>query len=187
MGLFGAIKTIIKFRKELKKSIVEAKENEARYLAMSVEELSALSDDELFDAVDSRVENRIDGYKKLEEGFAALNEPQKIFCSLKWMQAEVDNGGLCQFFVNSSRLVAPLVSEYMGIVGANEHKGLYDAFVEKNGIDLSDFSFFDIVKIEEFEEKAQKYPFDEYDDAFYGMEPLENYLKKYIRDNLENL
>ena len=36
------------------------------------------------------------------------------------LETEVNNGGLCQFFVNSSRIVAPFVSEYMAIVGAFE-------------------------------------------------------------------
>lgn len=62
MGLFSAIKNMIKFRKELKKSIEEAKENEKRYLEMTVEELSALSDDELFEAVTERTESKVDSF-----------------------------------------------------------------------------------------------------------------------------
>ena len=50
-------------------------------------------------------------------------------------------------------------------------------FVEKNKIDLMDLSFFDIERVEEFADKTQAYPFDEYDDAFYNMEPIETYLK----------
>lgn len=53
---------MIKFRKELKKSIEEAKENEKRYLEMTVEELSALSDDELFEAVTERTESKVDSF-----------------------------------------------------------------------------------------------------------------------------
>jgi len=99
---------------------------------------------------------------------------------------EVNNGGLCQFFVNSSRMVAPLVSEYMGIIGAADHKKLYDDFTSKYGIDLNDLSSFDIEEAAEFEEQNQRYPFDEYDDAFYDMEPLETYLKKFIRENVKD-
>ena len=83
-------------------------------------------------------------------------------------------------------MVAPLVSEYMGIIGAAEHKKLYDDFVNKNGIDLTELSFCDVDKAEEFEEKTEKYPFDEYDDAFYDMEPLEIYLKNFIRENIND-
>ena len=186
MGLFSAIKNMIKFRKELKKSIEEAKENEKRYLEMTVEELSALSDDELFEAVTARTESKVDSLDEWEDGVNSLNPSQKIFYSVNWLEMEVNNGGLCQFFVNSSRMVAPLVSEYMGIIGAVEHKKLYDDFVNKNGIDLTELSFFDVNEVEEFEEKTEKYPFDEYDDAFYDMEPLETYLKKFIRENVKD-
>ena len=186
MGFFSAIKDFFNFRKELKKSIAEAKENEARYLTMSIEELSALSDDELFEAVASRTESKVDNFEDLADGVNSLNNSQKIFHSLNWFEMEVNNGGLCQFFVNSSRIVAPLVSEYMGIIGAEEHKKLYDDFVDKNDIDLSELSYFNIAEVEDFEEKNQSYPFDEYDDKFYEMEPLETYLKKYIKEHLED-
>lgn len=186
MGLFSAIKNTLKFKKELKKSIKEAKEKEKRYLEMTVEELSALSDDELFEAVTARTERKVDSFDEWEDGVNSLNPSQKIFYSVNWLEMEVNNGGLCQFFVNSSRMVAPLVSEYMGIIGAVEHKKLYDDFVNKNGIDLTELSFFDVNEVEEFEEKTEKYPFDEYDDAFYDMEPLETYLKKFIRENVKD-
>ena len=39
---------------------------------------------------------------------------------------------------------------------------------------------------EKIEEQNQRYPFDEYDDAFYDMEPLETYLKKFIRENVKD-
>lgn len=55
MGLFKTIREIFNFGKELKKSITEARENEARYLAMTSEELSTLSDDELFEAAVCRI------------------------------------------------------------------------------------------------------------------------------------
>ena len=186
MGLFSSIKAILQFRKELKRSIEEAKENQKRYLAMTTDELSALSDDGLFEAVTARTESKVDSFDEWKDGVNALNTSQKIFYSVNWLEMEVNNGGLCQFFVNSSRMVAPLVSEYMGIIGAAEHKKLYDNFVNKNGIDLTELSFFDVEKAEEFEEKTERYPFAEYDDAFYDMEPLETYLKKFIRENMND-
>ena len=81
-------------------------------------------------------------------------------------------------------MVAPFVSEYMGIIGAVEHKKLFDEFISKSSIDLNGLSSFDCDEADEFEEQYQRYPFDEYDDKFYDMEPLEAYLKKFIRENL---
>lgn len=159
-------------------------EDRERYLDMSHDELEALSDDELFSAVDARVEEQVERYEDLADGLNALNASQKVFYTLNWLEIEVNNGGLCQFFVNSSRIVAPWVSTSMNIIGAVEHQRLYDNFVQENGIDLNDLSFFDVQKVSEFQEKTKRYPFDQYDHAFYQMESLESYLKRYIRENL---
>jgi hypothetical protein len=83
-------------------------------------------------------------------------------------------------------MVAPYVSEYMGIIGANEHKNLFDKFVNENNIDLTDRSSFDVEEADEFEEQTERYPFDDYDDAFYDMESLETYLKKFAREHLQD-
>ncbi len=186
MGLFSTIKKIIKFKKELKKNMRETAENEKRYLEMNAEDLSVLSDDELFEAITARTDSKVDRYNECEGGVNSLNSSQKIFYSVNWLEMEVNNGGLCQFFVNSSRIVAPFVSAYMGIIGAVDHKKLFDDFISKHGIDLNDLSSFDIEEVAEFEEQNQRYPFDEYDDAFYDMEPLETFLTKFIRKNIKD-
>ena len=159
---------------------------DAEYLRMSVDELRALSDEELFYAVMVRTERKVDGFENWEEGVNSLNFHQKVFYSVNWLEIEVNNGGLCQFFVNSSRMVAPFVSEYMAVIGADEHKRLYDDFVRQNGIDLCELSSFDVDDLEEFAEQYDRYPFDDYDDAFYEAEPLETYLTKYARENLND-
>ncbi|MBR6558876.1 MAG: DUF4375 domain-containing protein [Clostridia bacterium] len=186
MGLFSAIKEIIRFRKELKKSIEESKEKEILYLSMSSEDMVSLSDDELFEAVLSRTEHKVDSFDEWEYGVNSLNNSQKIFYSINWLEAEVNNGGLCQFFVNSSRIVAPYVSEYMSIIGANNHKNLFDKFIADNNIDLYNLSSFDVDDADEYVKQTERYPFDDYDEAFYGMDPLEVYLKKFARDHLED-
>ena len=121
---------------------------DAEYLRMSVDELRALSDEELFYAVMVRTERKVDGFEDWEEGVNSLNFQQKVFYSVNWLEIEVNNGGLCQFFVNSSRMVAPFVSEYMAVIGADEHKRLYDDFVQQNGIDLCELSSFDVDDLE---------------------------------------
>ncbi len=186
MGLFNTIREIIKFRKELKMSIKESKEKEMLYLSISNEDMASLSDDKLFEAVLSRTEHKVDSFDEWEEGVNSLNKSQKIFYSINWLEVEVNNGGLCQFFVNSSRMVAPYVSEYMSIIGANNHKNLFDKFIMDNNIDLSNLSSFDIDDVDEYEKQIERYPFDDYDDAFYDMEPLEAYLKKFAREHLED-
>ncbi len=169
----------------LAKAINTALRPGAAYLKASTEELSQLSDDELICAVWARTENIVSSKEDLLEGFHSLNEKQRIFYAVNYLEMEVNNGGLCQFFVNSSRIVAPLVSEYMGIIGATEHKKLYDTFIEKHQINTQDLSSFDCETVEVFQSQYERYPFDEYDDAFYKLEPLQTYLTQFIKENIE--
>ena len=186
MGLFRAIKEFFEFRRALKSQSEETEEREVRYLSLSCEALALLPDDELFSAAVVRTEHLVDEFDEVEDGLKALNESQKILYSLNWLEIEVNNGGLCQFFVNSSRAVAPFVSEYMTAVGAEEHRRLFDGFIGRTGIDLCDLSSFDVEETEEFESRYQRYPFDEYDDAYYEMEPMETYLTQYVRAHVED-
>lgn len=155
-----------------------------KYLDMTYDELSALSDEELYEAVTDRIENKFRGYETLEEDFNSLSEPEKIVYSLNEMIMEIENGGLCQFFSNSSNMVAPFVSDYMEIVGAEKHKKLYDSFVSENNINLSDLSYFEDADIDDFAKINNSYPFDEFDEKFYETEPLEAYVTKYIRSHI---
>ncbi len=156
-----------------------------KYINMSVSELSQLSDDELFNAVWTRTESFVSSKEDLLDGFNSLNEEQRIFYAVNYLETEVNNGGLCQFFVNSSRMVAPFVNDYMEIIGATEHKKLYDAFIEKHQINIRDLSSFDCETVEDFQSKYERYPFDEYDDAFYGLETLQNYLISFVKKHIE--
>lgn len=181
MGLFSFIKQAIAFRKSFK----EQAQRDAAYLQMSTEELATLPDDEMFSAVWIRTENIVSSKEDLLEGFNSLNDQQRVFYAVNYLEMEVNNGGLCQFFVNSSRMVAPIVSEYMGIIGAIEHKKLYNAFIEKHQINTNDLSLFDSDTIEVFQSQYERYPFDEYDDAFYELEPLQNHLISYVKKHIE--
>ncbi len=157
-----------------------------KYVQMSASELSKLTDDEIFNAVWTRTENIVSSKENLLEGFNSLNEEQRIFYAVNYLEMEVNNGGLCQFFVNSSRIVAPVVSDYMGIIGASEHKKLYDTFIEKYQINTYDLSSFDCETVEVFKSQYERYPFEEYDDTFYGLAPLQDYLVNYVRKHIDS-
>ena len=184
MGLFRFVNALI-FHNAVKKSIKEQQEKDAAYLKLSTAELSCLSDDELFCAAVVRAQHAVDAYEDMAEGIHALSREQQVLYGLNYLDCEVNNGGLCQFFVNSSRVLAPMISGYMETVGAVEHKKLYDGFLKKHRIDVSDLSSFDSRSAEEFEAQYDRYPFDEYDDAFYETEPLETYLIPFIKANLD--
>lgn len=187
MSFFSRIKEFFSRKMQIGEFIKAEAERTARYLAMNTEELSALSDEELFSAVISRTASTLDQLDDYERGLDSMNESQRVFLSVNWFDSEVNNGGLCQYFVNSSRITAPFLSDYLGKIGADEHKKLYDRFIKNNAIDLRDLSAFDIDDLSEFEEKNKLYPFDEFDDAFYELEPLDSFLKKYAREHIEEL
>lgn len=185
MGFFKTLKSLFRLMKDAPKLAQAIKEQQSAYGAMTTEDLAALSDEELFSAVVVRLESLMD-YEQPKASFAALSSPQKVVYAVNCLEVEVNNGGLCQFFVNSSRMVAPYISEYLGIIGAEEHKLLFDGFITKNCIDLNDLSSFKIRHVKDFDKQVQRYPFDEYDDAFYGLPSLEEPVTAYIRSNLSS-
>lgn len=185
MKLIENIKNFVKTVKGLKKYFAESKEKKARALTMTTEELASLSDDDLLFAAIARVEDKVDGFDEPEDGIASLNRSQKVVYVLNLLESDMEyGGGLYYFFTISGRTVAPLVSEYMRIVGADEHRKLFDDFVFNNRINLNQFSFFDMEAANEFDEEA--YPFEEYEKVFSTLEPIETYLRDFVRNHKED-
>lgn len=189
MGLFNTIKQLLSFRKEIKGSVEQYKRNMEKYPKLTTDELKELHEGELFDAVLTRTENKVDDYgetyEEMTAGITALSEKQRIFYCVYYLDSEVNNGGLCQFFVNSSRAAAPFVSESLEKIGAAEHKNLFDGFVKKYNINVNDLSSFDSDDLDAFSAQYDRFPFDEYDDAFYTLKPLEEYLQEFIKQNID--
>lgn len=122
---------------------------------------------------------------KKDDDINRLTDDEKVFFVLYLFNMEVQNGGLCQFFVNSTSIYAPLISDYLDKVGARDHKLLFDDFVKNNKIDLNDLSFFDFEDLSEYETKANAYPFDDFDDALYDLVDLEEFLQTFAETNLQ--
>lgn len=119
-----------------------------------------------------------------DDDISQLDDNEKVFFVLYIFNLEIQNGGLCQFFVNSSRAYATLISQYLEIIGALEHKMLYDDFVKENNINLEDLSFFDMDDLSEYEEKDNSYPFDRFDDAFCELTDIEELLEEFMNNKL---
>ena len=164
--------------------VKKAKKDQKLYLAMSSDELKSLSDDELFSAVLDRTESKVDKYENISDGVKSLSGVQRIFYVSSYYEMEVMNGGLCQFFVNSSREVAPELSECLDAIGADEHKKLFDSFIKDNNIDVHDLSSFIIDDVSKFEAQNNRYPFDEFDNAFYELKPIQDLLIPYIKEHI---
>jgi len=124
--------------------------------------------------------NEVYSGKDIRAGVSQLTEAEKVFFALNYLDMEIANGGLCQFFANDGGVFTPYISDYLDTVGAEEHKKLFDDFCMENKIDTGDTSSFAFSNIPEFMDLYNQYPFDQFDEAYYQLEPLGKYLVNYI-------
>lgn len=153
-----------------------------RIRTMSKDSMLALDEDEFYNAIECVCEDAVYDIKASD-----ITEEQKLVYTLNKFMAEVNNGGLCQFFVNSSSECAPYVSKALEAIGVVELKGLFDGFIADNGIDVNDLSSFKISDIDEYEAQTKRYNFDSFDNRFYEIENLQKLIIDYSRNNIEKL
>ncbi len=150
--------------------------------AMSKCDLLALDDENFYDAIECVCEDAVYDFNAPE-----LTEEQKLVYSLNKFEMEVNNGGLCQFFVNSSSECAPYISKALDAVGAFELKTLFDEFVSQNNINVNDLSSFKISSVDEYEKQTKRFDFESFDDKFYEDEKLHQQIIDYARKNIEQI
>lgn len=185
MGIIHFFKELRKFKNLMKDMPQQIERQNEAYLSMTTEQLAVLPDEELFTAAECRINCKMGGLEDSQGGYAALSPQQKVVYAVNMLEMEVNNGGLCQFFVNSSRVFAPHISDYLGIIDADDHKKLFDHFIRKYKINLNDLSSFQIQRAKDFQKQFERYPFDEYDNAFYQLDSLAVPLTAYIRTNID--
>ena len=173
-------------KKTLRQSIEAYERQQAAYLTMTKEELALLPEDALFSAAFARIFHIVDSFEDPAAGIRSLSVPAKAFYVTVQYEAEVYNGGLCQFFSNSSRLVAPELSACLAEIGADAHKKLYDAFLLANGIDVHDLSSFDAENVSEYLAQEQRYDFSTFNQRFNEMKPVQEYLTPYIKAHIQD-
>ena len=148
------------------------------------EDLLTLSDDDLFETIYFQnidiAEDAEDEDKELEQ----FDGARKTVYILSLYDSEIQNGGLCQFFVSSSRTVAPYVIESLKIVGANEHLNLFEGFITTNNIDVSDLDSFKIFSKRGFIKQTKRFDFDSFDDKYYELPALQEKVVAYIKNNI---
>ncbi len=148
------------------------------------EELLTLSDDSLFGTVYSQNLEIAEGAESEEQELDQFTGARRIVHILSLFDMEIQNGGLCQFFTNSSRTVAPYVSEALTVVGAFEHRALFDSFIAANGIDVSALSSFRVFSMRGYRRQTKRFDFDSFDDKYYDLPPLQEKVVAYIRNNI---
>lgn len=138
-----------------------------------------LSDSEINDYI-------IDLWVNYDENNKYTQE-QLVVISLTAYDSEINNGGLNQFFSNSSREFAPIISDSLDKVKALKHKELFDNFIKENKIDLKKLESFDTDNVDEFIDQYDEYPFDEFDSEYYQLESLTNFILAYSKNNYNKI
>ena len=113
-----------------------------------------------------------------------LNQKQLTVAALVNFDAEMMNGGLCQFFVNDHNGYAQHVSDALGEVGATEMQEHYSRFVSQNEIDITQMDSFRIVSVQDYLEQFARFPYEAFDNTFseiYQKENLGELLLSYAR------
>ena len=112
-------------------------------------------------------------------------EAQKTLYVAWKYDMEVQNGGLCQFFVNPSRALAPYLEDVLHTIRADSHRELFHSFVQENDIDINDLSSFIIRSVDEFQEQNERYPFDDFDKAFMRLPSIYDYMFAFVKAHMD--
>ena len=184
MKLFDKIRERRQFVKSVKAMVKEFKAREGTYIAMTIEDLKELPDEYLYEAATERASNIVSSRKDPLEGFLLLSGAQKVIYIADLYDSEVQNGGLCQAFVNSSGMFANKYANALSVIGAEDHKALFEEFVAKNHIDLSDMSLFAADTIKEYQDQTERFEYDAFDDAYYELPPIGEYIARYARQHI---
>lgn len=138
---------------------------------VSTEAVDTLEDDKLYEALLMRF---------MGANPRTLNPRQLTVASIITFEAEMMNGGLCQFFVNDYSGLAQHVAAALAELEATQLQALYTGFLSDNKIDVTQMDSFRISSIEDYEAKMEEYPYDPFDEAFYELYQTENLYERLI-------
>jgi len=150
---------------------------------LNADEVLMMADHDLYDALIERFM-----YAQPNE----LNQKQLTVATLITFDAEIMNGGLCQFFVNDFVGYAKYVCDALGEVGALEMQEHYSNFVSQNHIDVTQMDSFRTVSIQEYKKQYERFPYEAFDNTFIEIYQRENlgkllicYVRSYSKEILE--
>ena len=115
---------------------------------------------------------------------------QLVVISLTAYDSEINNGGLCQFFSNSSKEFAPNISNSLEEINAIKHKEQFDKFIKDNKINLKELDLYESDNVEDFIDKYDDLPFEDFDRNYYELEKEEsitNLLIEYTKTNYNKI
>lgn len=104
-----------------------------------------------------------------EAQFDSLSESAQAMYIAAIFDMEVQNGGLCQFFVNCGPSYAEKVGDTLKMIGLEPMGVLYESFLSDNQIDPTDLDSFRSNTVDDFIAQYERYPFDSFDDAYMDL------------------
>ena len=183
--MFGFFKRMLARRDEIAQDVVRLIEEEKdKYCAMSAEELLALSDEELLGVVWVRTERFSARFDTERRAMDNMNDEQRIFYIAYYYMLQVNDGGLCQYFANSSRDTALFLSDALEAVGADEHRALFEDFLHDNKVATAALLHFAVDNSGDFKKMEKKYPFEAFNTSFYALPPMTEAIASYVRENV---
>ena len=186
MGLIQKIKELFSAKRLIEAAMEQLDRENQRYAAMTAEELASLSDEDLVSAALYRTDLKLDALigeelktEETAEWVTLLPKLYRPLYILTEFEGEIMNGGLSQFFANSSGALTPLVSDALLEVGAAQHHALFSGFLIENGVDVT--------APEDFETDENENLLEAFDERYYAMPPLEQTLAAYLRANVSEI
>lgn len=149
--------------------------------ALNADEVFVMEDSDIYDALIAR-------FMYAEP--STLNQKQLTVATLITFDAEMMNGGLCQFFANDYNGYAKYVHDALGEVGAIEMQEHYSNFVSQNDIDVTQMDSFHIASTHDYAKQFDRFPYEAFDNTFseiYQKENLGNLLLIYARIHREEI
>lgn len=80
----------------------------------------------IFEEIDTSILKELDRIDRNEAWFELLSEPRRVFYAVCWLEAEVNNGGFDQYYINSPSDAAAHVPQMLRDIGMKELAGLVE-------------------------------------------------------------
>lgn len=165
-------------------NLIKSVEKTKTYPDMTDEEVLALEDEEFHNAVYMKLFNKVEESGSID----VLNEYQLAYFVVWEFDMEIQNGGLCQYFCNSSGENAEYVEYGLKTLSFDKTAELFKKFVTENNIDLSIFD--NEINYDDYDSYLKKYDFDKFDDEYmelYDSEQIYENMIKFAREHYEEM
>ena len=137
----------------------------SNHTELTADGILAMEDMEMYDALITKF---MDAHPN------ALNQKQLTVAALIIFDAEMMNGGLCQFFVNDYNGYAQYIADALGEVGASGLQKHYSDFISQNTIDVTQMDSFRIASVQDYVKQFERFPYEAFDETFSEIYQIEN-------------